>query len=157
MARHSVDSALSWLFSRALLLACGMLALSFSPAARKALPQLGALHEATLQGWVLVAPGGTWHPAAFIEHKGHLLVEGLLLAVITALLLQGSTKPRHGEEEPLTEKASGGLPRPGLDLGVVRCACAVLWSRTSGGQPWLAVVPPQLRLRMHCSHACTGR
>lgn len=104
MARRGVGSALGWLLSRAVLLACGMLALSFSPSARSALPQLAELHDAALQGWVLVAPGGTWHPTAFIEHKGHLLVEGLLLAVITALLLQGSTRPRQGEEEPLTEK-----------------------------------------------------
>lgn len=108
MARRGVGGALGWLLSRAVLLACATLALSFSPSARSALPQLGALHEAALQGWGLVAPGGEWHPTAFIEHKGHLLVEGLLLAVITALLLQGSTRPRQGDEEPLTEKASRG-------------------------------------------------
>ncbi|KAK2075709.1 hypothetical protein QBZ16_001818 [Prototheca wickerhamii] len=56
--------------------------------------------------WTTFKPGGTLHPQAFIEHKGHLVMEGLLLAVITYLLLfNGQRKPKgRKEERPLTEK-----------------------------------------------------
>ena len=106
--RRSLGGALSWVLTHAVLLSGAALAASFSPQARAAVPQLVALHDAAVQGWALVAPGGAWHPTAFIEHKGHLFVEGLLVVVITALLLQGSTRPRSGgEEDPLTEKVGG--------------------------------------------------
>ncbi|GAX79061.1 hypothetical protein CEUSTIGMA_g6501.t1 [Chlamydomonas eustigma] len=54
--------------------------------------------------WILFGPGGKLHPAYFLEHKGHLLVEGLLLAVILYLFLQNTFKPRASNEEPLTDK-----------------------------------------------------
>lgn len=61
--------------------------------------------------WDLVGPGGKLHPAYFLEHKGHLLVEGLLILIIGYLFLQHSFKPHPKSEEPLTEKArcSGSL------------------------------------------------
>lgn len=105
MARQrSVGGALAWLLTHALLLGAATLAVSFVPAARQAAPQLALLHTAAVDAWTLVAPGGELHPAAFIKHKGHLLVEGLLLVVISALLLQGSTQPKGGKEDRLTEK-----------------------------------------------------
>lgn len=102
----AVGAALGWALTHALLLAAALLAASFVPAAREAAPRLAGVHSAALQAWALVAPGGPWHPTAFIEHKGHLVVEGVLLAAITALLLQGSFRPGEKEEEPLTEQAS---------------------------------------------------
>jgi serine palmitoyltransferase len=106
MAR-GVGGALAWALTRALLLAGAALALSFLPAAQHAVPQLAKLNAAAVGGWALVAPGGPWHPTAFIEHKGHVVVEGFLLVVITLLLLQGSFKPGAQEEERLTEKVRG--------------------------------------------------
>lgn len=101
--------ALAWLFTHLLFLGACVLAASFVPAARTAAPQLAVLHARALEGWALVAPGGAWHPAAFIEHKGHLVVEASLLVVITFLLLQGTFRPgTNSEEAPLTEKVGAG-------------------------------------------------
>lgn len=60
--------------------------------------------------WTTFKPGGTLHPQAFIEHKGHLVMEGLLLVVITYLLLfNGQRKPKgRKEERPLTEEVERG-------------------------------------------------
>lgn len=54
--------------------------------------------------WAVIGPGGKWHPAYFLEHKGHLVIEGLLLAVILYLILQQSYKVQRKAEAPLTEK-----------------------------------------------------
>ncbi|GLI60858.1 hypothetical protein VaNZ11_003073 [Volvox africanus] len=54
--------------------------------------------------WDIVGPGGKLHPAYFLEHKGHLIIEGALILVIIYLALQHSFKVRHHAEEPLTEK-----------------------------------------------------
>lgn len=54
--------------------------------------------------WRIVGPGGQLHPAYFLEHKGHLVVEGLLAVIIIYLFLQHSFKPKARSEEPLTEK-----------------------------------------------------
>lgn len=89
MARsRGVGAVLGWALTHALLLAAAVLAAAFVPAARHAAPQLGAVHAAAVEAWALLAPGGAWHPAAFIEHKGHLVVEASLLVVISFLLLQ---------------------------------------------------------------------
>ncbi|PRW20998.1 long chain base biosynthesis 1-like [Chlorella sorokiniana] len=105
MARsRGVGAVLGWAFTHALLLAAAVLAASYVPAARQAVPQLGAVHAAAVEAWALLAPGGAWHPAAFIEHKGHLVVEASLLVVISFLLLQGTFRPSKDEEEPLTER-----------------------------------------------------
>lgn len=55
--------------------------------------------------WVIFGPGGKLHPGYFLEHKGHLLVEGLLVVVIAFLFLQSAFKPSPNAEEPLTDKA----------------------------------------------------
>lgn len=105
MARsRGVGAVLGWTITHALLLAAAVLAASFVPAARQAAPQLGAVHAAAVDAWALLAPGGVWHPAAFIEHKGHLVVEASLLVVISFLLLQGTFRPSKDEEGPLTEQ-----------------------------------------------------
>lgn len=49
-------------------------------------------------------PGGKLHPQYFLEHKGHLVIEALLLATILYLFLQHSFKPRPKAEAPLTDK-----------------------------------------------------
>lgn len=46
--------------------------------------------------WMLIAPGGKLHPAAFLENRGHLVVESVLVAVIVYLLWQPRTKPTEG-------------------------------------------------------------
>lgn len=107
MARSLVRGlrrALAWIITHALLAVVVVLALSFVEPARQESPHLAALHGAAVDGWALVAPGGRWHPTAFIEHKGHLVVEGFLLLVISYLLLQGTLVPGAQEETALTEK-----------------------------------------------------
>jgi serine palmitoyltransferase len=59
--------------------------------------------------WDVVGPGGKLHPAYFLEHKGHLVVEGLLILIIGYLFLQHSFKPHPKSEEPLTEKVRFGF------------------------------------------------
>eukprot|EP00890_Picochlorum_soloecismus_P000370 jgi/Picsp_1/1333/NSC_04813-R1_serine palmitoyltransferase 1-like len=44
--------------------------------------------------WNLLRPGGAWHPAEFIEHKGHLVLEGALLLIILYFMAQRSSKPQ---------------------------------------------------------------
>ena len=44
--------------------------------------------------WNLLRPGGAWHPAEFIEHKGHLVLEGALLLIILYFMAQRSSKPK---------------------------------------------------------------
>lgn len=94
--------------SRAVILVIAVLAgvvgSSFVPACRDVLPDLGIIHQATLDSWSLVRPGGKWHPAGFIEHHGHLVLEGFLVAVISYLLFQRSSKPSKKALRPLTEK-----------------------------------------------------
>ena len=43
--------------------------------------------------WEIFGPGGEFHPTAFLESKGHLVLEGLLIAVILYLFLQKSFNP----------------------------------------------------------------
>lgn len=64
---------------------------------------LDNLIDACREFWEIFGPGGKLHPAYFIEHQGHLFIEGALLAAILYLLFQRSFKPRHREER-LTEK-----------------------------------------------------
>mmetsp|Transcript_35360 Transcript_35360/g.89524 ORF Transcript_35360/g.89524 Transcript_35360/m.89524 type:complete len:520 (-) Transcript_35360:455-2014(-) len=60
--------------------------------------------NAAREFWRIVGPGGQLHPAYFLEHKGHLVIEGLLAVIIMYLFLQHSFKPKARSEEPLTEK-----------------------------------------------------
>ncbi|KAI3430742.1 hypothetical protein D9Q98_009154 [Chlorella vulgaris] len=101
---RGLSGALMWTITHSILAAGAVLALSFLDPARQASPHLAALHSAALDGWHLVAPGGAWHPTAFIEHKGHLVVEGFLLLAISYLLLQGTFRPGQLEQEALTPK-----------------------------------------------------
>ena len=51
-------------------------------------------------------PGGRLHPTYFLEHKGHLVVEAVFLAVIAYLTLHPRAPHRSRKQEtPLTEKA----------------------------------------------------
>jgi serine palmitoyltransferase len=54
--------------------------------------------------WDFVGPGGRLHPAYFLEHKGHLVIEGLLVVLIFLLFAQGRSKPKARAEEPLTDR-----------------------------------------------------
>lgn len=54
--------------------------------------------------WDIFGPGGKLHPGWFLEHKGHLVIEGLLIVVITILFMQ---RPQAQEEEELTERVGG--------------------------------------------------
>ena len=79
--------------------------LSFIPEARNAVPHLQQVHTATEEAWALLRPGGAWHPAEFIEQRGHLVLEGCLVVVILYLLVQSSSKPsRSKAQQPLTER-----------------------------------------------------
>lgn len=52
--------------------------------------------------WELVGPGGKLHPSYFLEHKGHLVIEAVLVVVILSLFLQRSFKPAN--DRSLTDK-----------------------------------------------------
>ena len=54
-------------------------------------------------GWQYIKPGGTWHPAGFIEHKGHLVLEAVLILIIVRFMLQGSSSGEKNEKDTLTE------------------------------------------------------
>jgi hypothetical protein len=77
--------------------------------------------------WSIIGPGGRLHPAYFLEHKGHLIIEGLLIAVILLLSLQRAFKPKSKAkaEAPLTDKvrllwpASDRVPPQELPVGQV--------------------------------------
>jgi hypothetical protein len=59
--------------------------------------------DAAREFWAIFGPGGRTHPGWFLEHKGHLVIEGVLLAVITFLFVQRPSKPA-GDPEELTEQ-----------------------------------------------------
>ena len=56
--------------------------------------------------WDVFKPGGQFHPESFIENKGHLVLEGLLIAVISYLFLQKSFNPKaqRQQQTELTEQ-----------------------------------------------------
>lgn len=53
--------------------------------------------------WDLIGPGGKLHPASFLEHKGHLIVEILLLCVILYLIWMPKSDP-YTKQQALTEQ-----------------------------------------------------
>jgi serine palmitoyltransferase len=57
--------------------------------------------------WSVIGPGGKLHPAYFLEHKGHLVIEGVLVAAIMYLVFQRTYKVHTKEAEPLTDKVRG--------------------------------------------------
>ena len=75
----------------------------------KPLAMLCQVAYAAHEFWATIGPGGRWHPASFIEHKGHIVLEVLLVLVISALLLQHSYKPGSRKGEALTEKVRANL------------------------------------------------
>ncbi|CAD7696398.1 unnamed protein product [Ostreobium quekettii] len=66
--------------------------------------RLAALGEWLWELWELIAPGGKLHPAGFLEHKGHLVVEALLVLLIAYLVWQPRSSPSKKADERLTEK-----------------------------------------------------
>jgi serine palmitoyltransferase len=89
----------------ATLVCLAIVGLSMVPEAREAVPELQKLHYARVEAWARLRPGGAWHPAGFIEHHGHLVLEGSLLLVIFYLLIQSSSKPSgRKSDRPLSEK-----------------------------------------------------
>lgn len=72
--------------------------------------------------WDIFGPGGKLHPAYFLEHRGHLVVEGCLLLIIGWLFLQAAFKPKPRSEEPLTEKV-GRPARAGSPAGARGRGC----------------------------------
>jgi hypothetical protein len=66
---------------------------------------LGPLVNGVREVWEIIGPGGRLHPDWFLEHKGHLVIEGVLMVVIFVMLLQHRFRPAEQEEEDgLTEK-----------------------------------------------------
>eukprot|EP00878_Enallax_costatus_P023299 GHUV01024771.1.p1 GENE.GHUV01024771.1~~GHUV01024771.1.p1 ORF type:complete len:167 (+),score=34.95 GHUV01024771.1:630-1130(+) len=70
-------------------------------------PTLSMLKAGLREFWDIIGPGGRLHPGWFLEHKGHLVIEGLLMIIIAVMLLQSRFYPRATEDDDsLTEKAS---------------------------------------------------
>lgn len=61
--------------------------------------------------WDIFKPGGQFHPESFIESKGHLVLEGLLIAVISYLFLQKSFNPK-AQKQMQTELTDQVRPEP---------------------------------------------
>lgn len=53
--------------------------------------------------WGFIQPGGKLHPASFLEHRGHLVIESLLCLAILYLLWLPRSRPKQ-EDNQLTEK-----------------------------------------------------
>ncbi len=93
--------------------------------------------DAAREFWNIFGPGGRLHPAYFLEHRGHLVVEGLLLLVIVYLFLQHTFKPRSRSEAPLTEQARAALPSS-LRVALTGAAFSALSrsARANAGCQW---------------------
>ncbi|RMZ53755.1 hypothetical protein APUTEX25_003894 [Auxenochlorella protothecoides] len=76
------------------------------PAVGEFLPRdaLAWVEEIISTAWTTFKPGGRLHPQTFIESKGHLVVEAILLALISYLLFQGRQKPQRRKERPLSKE-----------------------------------------------------
>ena len=91
----------------------------------------------TPQVWSIIGPGGRLHPSWFLEHKGHLVVEGLLIVILAVMLLQSRFSPKATEdEEGLTEKvcscSSGSRAWPRGPSGITQTgSCFVTPQRSS--------------------------
>ena len=77
----------------------------FLPETLSAIPQ--SVVSLLTRFWEIFGPGGRFHPESFIESKGHLVVEGLLVVVILYLFLQKSFNPSFQKQlqTELTEQA----------------------------------------------------
>lgn len=67
-------------------------------------PSLHQVGVTWTEFWALIGPGGKLHPAKFLEHKGHLVIEGALLLVLAVMFLQQTYKPQAAGEAPLSER-----------------------------------------------------
>uniref|UniRef100_A0A7R9V9J5 serine C-palmitoyltransferase n=1 Tax=Chlamydomonas euryale TaxID=1486919 RepID=A0A7R9V9J5_9CHLO len=65
--------------------------------------------DAARQFWDIVGPGGKLHPQYFLENRGHLVVESLLLGIIVYLFLQQAFKPKPRGDDPLSDKEMDAL------------------------------------------------
>ena len=72
--------------------------------------------------WEIFGPGGRFHPETFIESKGHLVLEGVLVLVILYLFLQKSFNPSFQKQlqTELTEQASS---RSAAHQSKAMCCC----------------------------------
>lgn len=71
--------------------------------------RLRPVREACREFWDIFGPGGRLHPGWFIEHQGHLFIEGGLMAIILVLFFQPGYRPaKEQDEEPLTERVRRG-------------------------------------------------
>lgn len=68
-------------------------------------PTLAKAKAGAIEFWEIIGPGGRLHPGWFLEHKGHIVIEGLLMVIIAVMLLQSRFYPRATEDEDaLTDK-----------------------------------------------------
>lgn len=67
-------------------------------------PSLQQVQSVFREFWDLVGPGGKLHPATFLEHKGHLFIEGFLLILLGYMFLQQTYKPNKTQEAQLSDK-----------------------------------------------------
>lgn len=68
-------------------------------------PTLAKARAGAVEFWEIIGPGGRLHPGWFLEHKGHIVIEGLLMVIIVVMLLQSRFYPRTTEDEDaLTDK-----------------------------------------------------
>lgn len=95
-------------------------------------PSLGGLQAGLLEMWAIIGPGGRLHPGWFLEHKGHLVIEGLLIVIIAVMLLQSRFSPKATEEDDgLTEKVGACCQHAEYRLVPLPCChLSVAHSRT---------------------------
>lgn len=68
-------------------------------------PTLAKAKAGAIEFWEIFGPGGRLHPGWFLEHKGHLVIEGLLMIIIAVMLLQSRFYPRTtDDDDALTDK-----------------------------------------------------
>uniref|UniRef100_A0A383WDB8 serine C-palmitoyltransferase n=1 Tax=Tetradesmus obliquus TaxID=3088 RepID=A0A383WDB8_TETOB len=73
-------------------------------------PTLAKARAGAVEFWEIIGPGGRLHPGWFLEHKGHIVIEGLLMVIIVVMLLQSRFYPRTTEDEDaLTDKEIDAL------------------------------------------------
>eukprot|EP00882_Tetradesmus_deserticola_P008287 GHRQ01008737.1.p1 GENE.GHRQ01008737.1~~GHRQ01008737.1.p1 ORF type:complete len:565 (+),score=217.81 GHRQ01008737.1:326-2020(+) len=73
-------------------------------------PTLAKAKAGAVEFWEIIGPGGRLHPGWFLEHKGHIVIEGLLMVIIAVMLLQSRFYPRTTEDEDaLTDKEIDAL------------------------------------------------
>lgn len=121
-------------------------------------PTLGSLRAGAAEFWAIVGPGGKLHPGWFLEHKGHLVIEGLLAVIIAVMLLQSRFYPRATEDEDaLTEavRCWHGQPPDGTAVAAVACGSSLLaCCRAVSLRRW-----PRTRHRSSsplCLHTCSA-